>query len=387
MVNIVKEVLFYKLKEVWFTIYEENGILQGLLDTSDPSNDNTNVVNAPQEPFVVKQDPNKISSQNPPHINHHCCYGCGDSLEDIFFHQCTCESCGKCAHYGYNCPLKVLIIPNSKPCNNQTIDELPQTLPSFDPTCYSRDENSFTYESKSNIVDDSPNVFNLPPQPPTYSYEFCGNDAYYGIGSVHTPSWDRPAICYRDDDDEDYTIAITPILLTEEPDNSLSMGYEHLDTILTTESDEVIMSSVEKLIPIPSESEGIPDNMCGVPFLDNSLPLDISKDQFEDFSDSNEDSTSIDDDFFLLTTSNIIKDNPTPSSDFMTKSSSTSFNFLLEETNTFDNSLPESKTFCFDSEEISSGRDFTVDVAEDIFQQVNQEFMCLMFYPPIPPFN
>ncbi|GKC03854.1 hypothetical protein Tco_0995464 [Tanacetum coccineum] len=39
----------------------------------------------------------------------------------------------------------------------------------------------------------------------------------------------------------------------------------------------------------------------------------------------------------------------------MTKSSSTSLNFFLEETNTFDNSLPESKTFCFDLEEISSG--------------------------------
>ncbi|GKA92426.1 hypothetical protein Tco_0814351 [Tanacetum coccineum] len=42
-----------------------------------------------------------------------------------------------------------------------------------------------------------------------------------------------------------------------------------------------------------------------------------------------------------------LKDNPTPSSDFVTESSSTSPNFFLEETNTFDNSLPESKTFCF----------------------------------------
>ncbi|GJR58281.1 hypothetical protein Tco_1500443 [Tanacetum coccineum] len=39
----------------------------------------------------------------------------------------------------------------------------------------------------------------------------------------------------------------------------------------------------------------------------------------------------------------------------MTKSSYTSLNFFLEETNTFDNSLPESKTFCFNLEEISSG--------------------------------
>nr|GEU57872.1 hypothetical protein [Tanacetum cinerariifolium] len=54
-----------------------------------------------------------------------------------------------------------------------------------------------------------------------------------------------------------------------------------------------------------------------------------------------------------------LKDNPTPSSEFMTKSSSTSLNFLLEETNTFDNSLSESETFCFDSEENSSGSTIT----------------------------
>ncbi|GKC41830.1 hypothetical protein Tco_1059552 [Tanacetum coccineum] len=50
-----------------------------------------------------------------------------------------------------------------------------------------------------------------------------------------------------------------------------------------------------------------------------------------------------------------LKYNPTPSSDFVTKSSSTSPNFFLEETNTFDNSLPESETFCFNLEEKSSG--------------------------------
>nr|GEY61256.1 hypothetical protein [Tanacetum cinerariifolium] len=48
-------------------------------------------------------------------------------------------------------------------------------------------------------------------------------------------------------------------------------------------------------------------------------------------------------------------DNPTPSFDFKTKSSFTSLDSLLEETNTFDNSLPKFETFCFDVEEISSG--------------------------------
>nr|GEX85012.1 hypothetical protein [Tanacetum cinerariifolium] len=221
--------------------------------------------------------------------------------------------------------------------------------------------------------------------------------------------WKIP-VCYDDDDDEDYAIAVTHILSTEEPDNSLSMGDEHLDTILATKSDEFIKSSVENLVPIPSESEGIPENMCDVPFHDNSPPLDISKDQFKDFSDSNDDSTSIDDESFsidnieyveasppdselvslevmeivipelegidddilltikddilrknllninlLIANIEALKDNPTPSYDLMTKSSSTFLNFLLEETNTFDNSLPKFETFCFYLEEIHSG--------------------------------
>nr|GEU38857.1 hypothetical protein [Tanacetum cinerariifolium] len=391
-----------KFKKDMFTYCIENGILQ---DASEPSNDNTNVVNALQEPFVVKQDPGENSSQSPLQINHHCCYGCGDSLEDIFCHKCTCELCGKGAHYGYNCPPKVLIIHDPKPFNNQTIDELPQTLPSFDPTCYSEDGNSFTYDSTSNLVHDSPNNFNPHSQPPLYSCEFYGNDARYG--HYCTP---QIFVCYDDDDDEDYTIAITPILSTEEPDNSLNMGDEHLDTIPATESDEFIKSSVENLVPIPSESKGIPSNMCDVPFHDNSTPLNVSKDQFEDFSDSNDDSTSIDDDSFsidnieyveaspldselvslevmeivipkvggidddilltikddilyekllninlLIANIEALKDNPILSSDFMTKSSSTSLNFLLEETKTFDNSLPKFETFCFDLKEISSG--------------------------------
>ncbi|GKB12104.1 hypothetical protein Tco_0846027 [Tanacetum coccineum] len=73
------------------------------------------------------------------------------------------------------------------------------------------------------------------------------------------------------DDEDDYIpLAITPDLPIEEPDNSLNMGDEHLDTISATESDEVIKSSVENLVPIPSEFEGISDDMCDVPNCDNN---------------------------------------------------------------------------------------------------------------------
>nr|GFA30436.1 hypothetical protein [Tanacetum cinerariifolium] len=100
-------------------------------------------------------------------------------------------------------------------------------------------------------------------------------------------------VCYDDNDDEersdsldDNTIsglppffAITPdepVLSTEEPDNSLSMWDEHLDTIPATESDEFIKSGVENLIPIPSESEGIPDQMV---LCDAECESDTSDDQ------------------------------------------------------------------------------------------------------------
>nr|GFA22334.1 hypothetical protein [Tanacetum cinerariifolium] len=56
--------------------------------------------------------------------------------------------------------------------------------------------------------------------------------------------WKIPACC---DDDDDYDSAITP----NEPVDSLSMGSEHLDTILATKSDEIIKSCVENLVPNP----------------------------------------------------------------------------------------------------------------------------------------
>nr|GEX12749.1 hypothetical protein [Tanacetum cinerariifolium] len=197
--------------------------------------------------------------------------------------------------------------------------------------------------------------------------------------STH-PSKRLTSFCYDDDDDEDYTLAITPnepILSIEEPDNSLSMGDEHLDTISEIESDEFIKSSVENLIPIPSESEGIPEHKCDVPFHDNSSPLEASPPDSELASSEVMEIVipevgGIDDDILLMIKDDILREkllnvnlliakiealnaNPTPSSNCQTKSPSTSLNSLLEETNTFDNSLPEFETFCFDMEEISSG--------------------------------
>nr|GEX83582.1 hypothetical protein [Tanacetum cinerariifolium] len=177
--------------------------------------------------------------------------------------------------------------------------------------------------------------------------------------------WKIPACC---DDDDDYNSAITPVLSTEKPDNSLSMGDEHLDTISATKSDEIIKSSVEDLVPIPSESEGIPDTMCDVHLVNNHTPLE-AKDHFEIVINSNDDISPSDDD--SLYNENI---------EYVEASPYNSELVSLEETNTFDNSLPEFENFCFDLEEISSGSttthsdislskydSFTFDLSNDQF--------------------
>nr|GFB15229.1 hypothetical protein [Tanacetum cinerariifolium] len=54
--------------------------------------------------------------------------------------------------------------------------------------------------------------------------------------------------------------AIAHILSTEEPEYSLSMGYEHLSTTPETKSDEVTESSAKNLLSILSECEVTLDN-------------------------------------------------------------------------------------------------------------------------------
>ncbi|GKB02382.1 hypothetical protein Tco_0830471 [Tanacetum coccineum] len=69
-------------------------------------------------------------SQSPLLIDHHFCYGCGDSLDGIFCQRCTCEFCGNDAHYGYDCPPQVPFIYNPEPCYNQDFN-FPQNFQGF----------------------------------------------------------------------------------------------------------------------------------------------------------------------------------------------------------------------------------------------------------------
>nr|GEY20042.1 hypothetical protein [Tanacetum cinerariifolium] len=124
-----------------------------------------------------------------------------------------------------------------------------------------------------------------------------------------------------DDDDDDYekesiistntdifeipsSDAITtslPVLPIEDPDDSLIIGNEELNTIPEKELDEFIKSSVEDLVPIPSESEDTSGSksVCILPSCDDFSPIDIPKEKVVAFTNplftSNDDLISSDD--------------------------------------------------------------------------------------------
>ncbi|GJZ59161.1 hypothetical protein Tco_0614977 [Tanacetum coccineum] len=89
--------------------------------------------------------------------------------------------------------------------------------------------------------------------------------------------------------------AITPDFLITD---SLSMGDEHLSTIPETELDKLIKSSVENLVPTPSESEDLSDieSECNVPVCDDFTTFsNLLFDADDDFSSSDDESFSDED--------------------------------------------------------------------------------------------
>ncbi|GJZ28812.1 hypothetical protein Tco_0573459 [Tanacetum coccineum] len=152
------------------------------------------------------------------------------------------------------------------------------------------------------------------------------------------------SICNYDDDEDDSiplrdiiaryspSVAITsspPVLPTREPEDSLIMGDEHLDTIPEKESDELIKSSVENLVPIPSESEDFSDN--------ETSPFNLEYDSLEEVNEDQEEKKFDLEDIFqiqdvilleklvkiscLITNIESLKNNPTPNFVFKSPSS------------------------------------------------------------------
>nr|GEU49848.1 hypothetical protein [Tanacetum cinerariifolium] len=93
-------------------------------------------------------------------------------------------------------------------------------------------------------------------------------------------------------------VAEQPAEHGNQPEHLLSMGYEHLSITPETESDEVIESNAENLLPIPSKCEVTLEDKreCDMPISENSPVCDNHSDTFSD-SKIDDDISVYDDDF------------------------------------------------------------------------------------------
>nr|GFB39986.1 hypothetical protein [Tanacetum cinerariifolium] len=328
-------------------------------NTSEPSNASTNVANAPREPFVVKQDHGCQPMNQNSYNSNSSSFDQTKPSQSPVIHPPPQETSIKILHDPENAINSVQTF--LRKFNRFSFFEMPKVLLLASDRVFKIKDALGKKQYKSEDIQElfhklSNDVQNIHEELAEY---------------INNPGWNRLAFYDDDDDDDvDYTIAITPVLSTKKPVDSLSMGDEHLDTIPSTESDKVIKSSVEDLVLIPSNFEGIPDTMCDVHLVNNPTPLE-AKDHFEIVIKSKDDISSSDDDSLynenieyvealhhdsevvslevaqiviledeeikddnlrkkllnvrlLIANIEALKDNPTPSSEFLSKSSSTS---------------------------------------------------------------
>nr|GEW16616.1 hypothetical protein [Tanacetum cinerariifolium] len=308
-----------------------------------------------------------------------------------------CELCGNDLHYGYDCPPQFPFVYEQEPWYNQNYNEIyyPHNLPSF--LCCDNCE-----ELLPQLLNDSRTIDEMLKQREQAANLEVQKEQEEQAAQSFTPYWNFSMI---NDDEvlqsrekimkaiptflqkfsrypfgeylENSSNAIVPILPTEEPEYSLSMGeYE---------------------VTSDNESE------CDVPVCEDSSTFDVLKDHSEILSDSNNDDTSSDDGAFedieyveaslvsleeenivyqeekefdledilqiqdvilrekllsinrLIADIEFLNDNPTP--DRVLKSSS-SFPILEKSDNSLsysDNSLPKFETFSDHMEETRNG--------------------------------
>nr|GEU41029.1 retrovirus-related Pol polyprotein from transposon TNT 1-94 [Tanacetum cinerariifolium] len=181
---------------------------------------------------------NKVQSiSNPPLQSH--------------FNIYLCQICESNSHYGYECSQRVPLVYEPEPCYNQSCgdNDYPHDLPGYS-------------------VNPSLNIQNEPSDHELFISKL--------IQQKLQNEYTRPFPA----------IAITFDLPTVEPEDSLRMGDEHLDTIFEKESDEFIKSSVENLVPKPNESEDLSDKFIS----ENS---DAAIESFSPFPIPVEDSDSL----------------------------------------------------------------------------------------------
>nr|GEV57304.1 hypothetical protein [Tanacetum cinerariifolium] len=213
-----------------------------------------------------------------PLIDHHCCYKCGNSLNDFFCPHCTCEFCRNGAHVGYNCPAQVPsfqtlpsfpqqylccedFTPNepvdSLSMGDEHLDTIPATeLDEFIKSCV---ENLLPNPNES----EGENGCDVPACFTNFSNILF--DAEYEFDSVDDQSLS----------DEVFLEEISSNPLFEEEINSMRIDHHHFNA----ESDliESLLNHDSSIIPSSSKIDSYLDEFVGELTLLKSIPSRIDK--------------------------------------------------------------------------------------------------------------
>ncbi|GKD44014.1 hypothetical protein Tco_1268659 [Tanacetum coccineum] len=192
-----------------------------------------------------------------------------------------CEVCGG-PHYSFDCQTRNQLVYEPNPGNNYDfscfdqplqyhIDQSPPQDLVFDSLMHSYKKNNRILEEILRTLEANSPVDVKEPEGSddymevTYDKEQCLSDHY--TAPVTPPA---------------YTPSI-PFLATMEPTNTLLMGDEVISTIPARETNEFIKSSVDDLVPIPSESEVTSDSNleCDMPATTPLPTTDVREENFD----------------------------------------------------------------------------------------------------------
>nr|GEX67976.1 hypothetical protein [Tanacetum cinerariifolium] len=196
-----------------------------------------------------------------------------NDTSSTFNHFPQPQLCGNNSHCGYAYQQQFPFVYEHEPSYNQDYNNnhYPHDSLSF-LCCDNCGESHKTFQCQP--IDQNNDSFGFeqiqPSQYPVIHHPFqeMSEEVFQAKEYINSPSYNYPTF-YNDDEElsiqykeylENSSDAIAPILPTEEPEYSLSMGYEHLSTTPETELDEVIKSSAKSLVPIPSEYEVTSDD-------------------------------------------------------------------------------------------------------------------------------
>ncbi|GJU95166.1 hypothetical protein Tco_1319922 [Tanacetum coccineum] len=223
------------------------------------------------------------------------------------------ELCGNDLHYGYDCPPQFPLV-NEWDKIEESQNELLNMVQSFCEMIkdYQNEKIDIRYRRECEITINELK-FNGMSIEINKKKELQRLEQAANLSTYTTEPSRRFNSFYDDDDYEESTIplneivsqiplyiVITPVLSTLEPGDSFIMGNKELSTIPEKESDEVIKSSVEDLVLIPSESEDTSesDSDCDLLSCANFSPINVFEEKSMTFSnllfDSNDDFTSSD---------------------------------------------------------------------------------------------